>query len=183
MGRSPMAPEVFNCSAPDTGQHGSAGPLRHARAEGALARTAAGRGDPLLLRHDRAGRRLLRRHQHPRPHRAARATSTSSTAASGGPPGAGDPRCKIAIFMGKTDPAAPPHQQQSMILVPMDTPGVTVKRMLTVFGYDDAPHGHARGALRERARAGGEHAARRGARLRDRAGPARARGASTTACG
>ena len=45
--------------------------------------------------------------------------------------------------MGKTDPSAPPHQQQSMILVPMDTPGVTVKRMLTVFGYDDAPHGHA----------------------------------------
>ena len=57
--------------------------------------------------------------------------------------GAGDPRCKIAIFMGKTDPAAPTHQQQSMILVPMDTPGVTVKRMLSVFGYDDAPHGHA----------------------------------------
>ena len=57
--------------------------------------------------------------------------------------GAGDPRCKIAIFMGKTDPAAPRHQQQSMILVPMDTPGVTIRRMLTVFGYDDAPHGHA----------------------------------------
>src|SRR5256886_8287030 len=57
--------------------------------------------------------------------------------------GAGDPRCAICIFMGKTDPAAPAHQQQSMILVPMSTPGVTVKRMLTVFGYDDAPHGHA----------------------------------------
>jgi acyl-CoA dehydrogenase len=57
--------------------------------------------------------------------------------------GAGDPRCKICIFMGKTDPAAPPHQQQSMILVPMDTPGVSVKRLLSVFGYDDAPHGHA----------------------------------------
>ncbi len=57
--------------------------------------------------------------------------------------GAGDPRCKIAIFMGKTDPNAPKHKQQSMILVPMDTPGVTIKRMLTVFGYDDAPHGHA----------------------------------------
>src|SRR5207244_8852899 len=57
--------------------------------------------------------------------------------------GAGDPRCKICIFMGKTDPEGPPHQQQSMILVPMDTPGITIQRMLTVFGYDDAPHGHA----------------------------------------
>jgi acyl-CoA dehydrogenase len=57
--------------------------------------------------------------------------------------GAGDPRCRIAIFMGKSDPNAPRHQQQSMILVPMDTPGVTIRRMLTVFGYDDAPHGHA----------------------------------------
>src|SRR5262245_4452125 len=57
--------------------------------------------------------------------------------------GAGDPRCKIAIFMGKTDPSAPVHQQQSMILVPMDTPGVRIQRLLTVFGYDHAPHGHA----------------------------------------
>jgi len=56
--------------------------------------------------------------------------------------GAGDPRCRICIFMGKTDPAAPPYKQQSMILVPMDTPGVRVQRMLSVFGYDDAPHGH-----------------------------------------
>ena len=57
--------------------------------------------------------------------------------------GAMDPRCKIFILMGKTDPDAPRHQQQSMILVPRDTPGVTVVRALTVFGYDDAPHGHA----------------------------------------
>jgi len=57
--------------------------------------------------------------------------------------GAGDPRCKIAIFMGKTDPAAAKHKQQSMILVPFDTPGVKVERLLTVFGYDHAPHGHA----------------------------------------
>src|SRR5260370_848766 len=56
--------------------------------------------------------------------------------------GAGDPRCAIAIFMGKTDPSAQRHQQQSMILVPMETPGVTVNRTLNVFGYDDAPHGH-----------------------------------------
>jgi acyl-CoA dehydrogenase len=57
--------------------------------------------------------------------------------------GAGDPRCKISIFMGKTDPTAQKHKQQSMILVPMDTPGIKVERMLTVFGYDHAPHGHA----------------------------------------
>jgi acyl-CoA dehydrogenase len=57
--------------------------------------------------------------------------------------GAGDPRCKVSIFMGVTNPDAPVHQRQSMILVPMDAPGITIKRMLTVFGYDDAPHGHA----------------------------------------
>jgi len=57
--------------------------------------------------------------------------------------GMGDPRCKIAIVMGKTDPSAPRHRQQSQILVPTDTKGVKVERMLPVFGYDDAPHGHA----------------------------------------
>ena len=57
--------------------------------------------------------------------------------------GAGDPRCAVFIVMGKTDPSAPRHQQQSMILVPRNTEGITVKRMLHVFGYDDAPHGHA----------------------------------------
>jgi acyl-CoA dehydrogenase len=56
--------------------------------------------------------------------------------------GAGNPKCAIFIVMGKTDPDAPRHQQQSMVLVPRDTPGVTVLRPLTVFGYDDAPHGH-----------------------------------------
>ena len=53
-----------------------------------------------------------------------------------------DPRCKIAILMGKTNPDAPRHQQQSQILVPLETPGVTIKRHLPVFGFDDAPHGH-----------------------------------------
>src|ERR687885_244611 len=57
--------------------------------------------------------------------------------------GAGDPRCKISIFMGKTDPSAPRHEQQSMILIPLDTPGVKIERTLPIFGYDDAPHGHA----------------------------------------
>ena len=57
--------------------------------------------------------------------------------------GAGDPRCKVFIFMGKTDPQAPRHRQQSMIVVPRDTPGVTIERTLSVYGYDHAPHGHA----------------------------------------
>jgi acyl-CoA dehydrogenase len=57
--------------------------------------------------------------------------------------GAGDPRCTISIFMGKTDPSAPKHKQQSMILVPFGLPGIKIERMLTVFGYDHAPHGHA----------------------------------------
>jgi acyl-CoA dehydrogenase len=57
--------------------------------------------------------------------------------------GAGDPRCKVFIFMGKTDPEAPSHSQQSMVVVPRDTPGVTIVRTLSVFGYDHAPHGHA----------------------------------------
>jgi acyl-CoA dehydrogenase len=56
--------------------------------------------------------------------------------------GAGDPRCKVLILMGKTNPDAGRHEQQSMIVVPRDTAGITVKRALNVFGYDDAPHGH-----------------------------------------
>jgi acyl-CoA dehydrogenase len=63
--------------------------------------------------------------------------------------GAGDPRCEIAIIMGKSDPSAARHQQQSMILVPMSTPGIDVRRMLPVFGFDDAPHGHAEIVLKD----------------------------------
>jgi len=63
--------------------------------------------------------------------------------------GAGDPRCALYIVMGKTDPAAPTHQQQSMVLVPADTAGITVTRSLSVFGYDDAPHGHMEVELRD----------------------------------
>ena len=56
--------------------------------------------------------------------------------------GTGDPRCAVGILMGKTDPGANRHAQQSMILVPLDTPGVKIERMLSVYGYDHAPHGH-----------------------------------------
>ena len=63
--------------------------------------------------------------------------------------GLGDPRCKIAILMGKTNPENPRYQQQSQILVPLDTPGITIERMLPVFGYDDAPHGHGQVLLRD----------------------------------
>jgi acyl-CoA dehydrogenase len=55
----------------------------------------------------------------------------------------GDPRCKVIILMGKSDPNAPAYRQQSMIVVPRDTPGIKIVKMLHVFGYDDAPHGHA----------------------------------------
>jgi alkylation response protein AidB-like acyl-CoA dehydrogenase len=63
--------------------------------------------------------------------------------------GVGDPRCRIAIVMGKTDPGAPRHSQQSQILVPLDTPGIEIVRMLPVFGFDDAPHGHAEVVFRD----------------------------------
>jgi len=74
--------------------------------------------------------------------------------------GVGDPRCKIAILMGKTDFKAAKHQQQSQILVPLDTPGIKVEKMLPVFGFDDAPARPRPGAARERTRAEGEHPAR-----------------------
>ena len=85
-----------------------------------------------------------------------------------------DARCKVAIVMGVSDPDGPRYAQHSMILVPLDAPGVRVVRDLTVFGYHDQ-HGHGDIALRRRARAGGEPDRRGGRRLRDRPGAARPR--------
>ncbi|WP_405243870.1 acyl-CoA dehydrogenase [Lentisalinibacter salinarum] len=148
MGRSPIAPEVFNCAAPDTGnmevlvRYGNAEqrrewlePLLEGRIRSAFAMT-----EPAVASSD--------------------ATNIEASIVRDGDEyvingrkwwtsGAMDPRCEIFIFMGKTNPDADRHSQQSMILVPRATPGVTVVRPLTVYGYDDAPHGHAEVAFED----------------------------------
>jgi len=141
MGRVHWAPEVFNCSAPDTGnmetlERYASEPIKRAWLDPLLAgeiRSAVAMTEPdvassdatnIASRIERKGDKYVIN---------GRKWWTS---------GAGDPRCKVYIFMGKTDPSAARHAQQSMIVVPADTPGITIKRALNVFGYDDAPHGH-----------------------------------------
>jgi acyl-CoA dehydrogenase len=141
MGRSPLAPEACNCAAPDTGnmevlaRYGTAeqkqrwlAPLLEGRIRSAFAMT-----EPDVASSDATNIRsaIMRDGDHYLIN--GRKWWTS---------GAGDPRCEILIFMGETDAAAAPHRRQSMILVPMATPGIRRLRQLSVFGYDHAPHGH-----------------------------------------
>jgi acyl-CoA dehydrogenase len=142
MGRSPIGAECFNCSAPDTGnmetiaRYGTEAhkeqwlkPLMEGEIRSCFAMT-----EPAVASSDATNIRTeIKRDGDDYVINGRKWWSS----------GAMDPRCKILIVMGQTNPDGPKHQRQSMILVPMDTPGVTVMRPLTVFGYDDAPHGHA----------------------------------------
>ncbi len=141
MGRSLYAPEVFNCSAPDTGnmevllQFGTPAqqaPWLPRLLDGSI-RSAFAMTEPDVASSDATNIALPIVREGDEYVITGRKWWTT---------GAGDPRCQLLIVMGVTEPDAPAHLRQSMVLVPMDAPGVRVVRPLTVFGYDDAPHGH-----------------------------------------
>ena len=141
MGRVPFAAEVFNCSAPDTGnmetfERYASEALKDQWLEPLLRgeiRSAFLMTEPEVASSDATN--IQTRIERDGDHYVINGRKWWSS-------GAGDPRCAVYIVMGKTDPEAPRHSQQSMIIVPANSPGVTVMRPLSVFGYDDAPHGH-----------------------------------------